>query len=114
MARLSSANSRSPCFTVAPSRKCTSVISLSMRVLTATLAIGVTVPRSSMRSGTLFFSAFATSIGTTRGAFFWFGACATAPLNGQRSVTVLHDRVLQDTVLQDGVLNGQKDLVTAP
>ena len=48
-----------------------------------TLAIGVTVPRSSMRTGTLFFSALATSTGTNRGAFFWGGADATAPPNGQ-------------------------------
>ncbi len=36
--RLSSVNSRSPCLTLAPSLKWTSVISLSRRVLTATLA----------------------------------------------------------------------------
>ena len=49
-----------------------------MRGLTATLAIGVTLPSASMRTGTIFLTAVATSTGMARGAF-WRGACATAP-----------------------------------
>ena len=66
-ARQSMVNRRSPCCTIAPSRKWTPTISVSMRVLTDTLATGVTVPRRSIRTGTFRFSAMAVSIGTTRG-----------------------------------------------
>src|SRR5262249_29618735 len=62
---------------MAPSRKCTPVISLSTRDLTATLAIGVTVPSASMRTGTTFLVAVTISTGTARTAF-GRGACATA------------------------------------
>src|SRR5262249_22129540 len=62
---------------MAPSRKCTPVISLSTRDLTATLAIGVTVPSASMRTGTTFLVAVTISTGTARGAFCR-GACAPA------------------------------------
>src|SRR5262249_37527820 len=76
--RLSSVNRRSPSRTSAPSRKCTAVISLSTRDLTATLAIGVTDPSTSRRTGTTFLIAVTTSTGTARGPF-WRVACATAP-----------------------------------
>ena len=66
--RPSSVNSRSPCFTSAPSRKWTAVIAVSTRALMATLAIGVTVPSASMRTGTVLRTAVATSTGTTRAA----------------------------------------------
>jgi hypothetical protein len=46
--------------------------------LIATLAIGVTLPSASIRTGTVFLMAVATSTGTDRGAFAR-GACATAP-----------------------------------
>src|SRR5262245_16178205 len=49
-----------------------------MRLLMATLAIGVTVPKASIRTGTVFLMAVAISTGTARGAFAR-GACATAP-----------------------------------
>src|SRR5262249_59216269 len=62
----------------APSRKCTPVISLSTRDLTATLAIGVTDPSTSRRTGTTFLVAVTTSTGIARGAFCRV-ACATAP-----------------------------------
>ena len=55
------------------------MISVSTRGFTATLAIGVTEPRASIRTGTIFFSASATSTGTAWGAFDR-GAWATAPL----------------------------------
>ena len=42
----------SPLRTIAPSLKWTSMISLSMRALTATEAIGVTLPSRSTRTGT--------------------------------------------------------------
>src|ERR1700738_5089212 len=78
MARLSSVNNRSPLWTIAPSRKCTSVISVSTRAFTATLAIGVTDPRTSIRTGTDLLTACVTSTGTA-GAAFSRCACATAP-----------------------------------
>src|SRR5262249_53190568 len=43
-----------------------------------TLAIGVTDPNTSRRTGTTFLIAVTTSTGTARGAF-WRVACATAP-----------------------------------
>src|SRR5262245_18760595 len=49
-----------------------------MRLLIETLAIGVTLPSASIRTGTVFLMAVATSTGTDRGAFAR-GACATAP-----------------------------------
>ncbi len=66
--RPSSVNSRSPFLTSAPSRKCTAVIAVSTRALMATLAIGVTLPSDSRRTGTALRSAVATSTGTTRAA----------------------------------------------
>jgi hypothetical protein len=48
--------------------------------LIATLAIGVTLPSASMRTGTVFFVAVATSTGTARCAV-GRGACASAPLS---------------------------------
>src|SRR4051794_34722618 len=52
-----------------------------MRVLTETLATGVTVPRRSIRSGTFRFSATALSIGTVRAPYAGRGDgdWATAP-----------------------------------
>src|SRR5438132_35084 len=47
----------------------------------ATLAIGVTVPSASRRTGIFFLTAVATSTETARGAR---GACATAPCGDQR------------------------------
>src|SRR5262245_40993293 len=49
-----------------------------MRLLIATLAIGVTLPSASIRTGTDFLMAVATSTGTALGGFAR-GACATAP-----------------------------------
>jgi hypothetical protein len=67
IARVSSVNRRSPLATLAPSAKCTPTISLSSRLLTATLAIVVTLPRPSSSTGMLFFTAVATSTDTGRG-----------------------------------------------
>ena len=76
IARLSRTNSTSPCLTRAPSSNLTAVISLSTRGLIATLAMVVTVPRASSRTGTDFLTALATVTPTTR----WSprGACAAA------------------------------------
>ena len=60
IARLSRTNRTSPCLTRAPSSNCTAMISLSTRGLIATLAIGVTVPSASSRTGTDFLTALAT------------------------------------------------------
>jgi hypothetical protein len=54
------------------------MISLSTRGLIATLAIGVTDPSASIRTGTTFLVAVTTSTGTARGAV-WRGAWAIAP-----------------------------------
>src|SRR5260370_38617327 len=72
----------SPCRAKAPSWKWTPRISVSTRVLTATLAIGVTEPSKSTRTGTRFLTAVATSTGTLRSPCPR-GACATAPCGDQ-------------------------------
>src|SRR6516162_4968462 len=58
---------------------------VSTRVLTATLAIGVTVPSRSIRTGTFFLTAVTTSTGTARGPAGCFCAWATASLGLQTS-----------------------------
>src|SRR6476469_202064 len=68
MARPSRVNKRSPCLTNAPSLKCTAVMLVSTRALSATLAIGVTLPSASSRTGTFLRSTRAVSTGTTRSA----------------------------------------------
>ena len=74
--RLSRTNRTSPCLTRAPSSNLTAMISLSMRGLIATLAMVVTVPSASSRTGTDFLTALAAVTPTTR----WSprGACAAA------------------------------------
>src|SRR5215510_7035584 len=86
--RLSRVNSTSPSLTSAPSAKWTPTISVSRRDLTATLAIGVTVPSASRRTGSAFIVAVATSTGMARPPC-WRGAWATAP-SGRQRVFVCH------------------------
>ena len=63
--RLSRTNRTSPCLTRAPSSNFTAMISLSTRGLMATLAMVVTVPSASSRTGTDFLTALATVTPTT-------------------------------------------------
>ena len=58
------------------------MISLSMRGFTATLAIGVTLPSRSMRTGTFFLTACATSTVTAAALPLPFGSLRNRALRG--------------------------------